>query len=322
MNDLILQPPAMISEIDENKIYEIPMEQIYSDADFNVRGEISPSSVMELAKDIRANGLLQPITVQPFEVIPGKKFRIIAGHRRHAAHLILGTPTIRGIIKKNLRDADAVVFNLIENLHREQLNMLQEAYAVRKLKELMITQEEAARRVGKSRGWIQTRFRILDLPPEIQDEVGKGFLTASQIEEVHSLHDQEAQYEFVRRIKDAKLFGRDPDKVKKPKVEAASTKKIRTREEIFEIQDTIRETLGNSLTTVILGWVAGEVDNYDLHMSIAEEARKAGIFYQVPENLTPSHDPEMLAHESEEEESSEPPIEEEEFEPMEGEVQT
>jgi ParB family chromosome partitioning protein len=271
-------PPKDINDIREDQIYDVPIEEIFADSDFNVRGEIEPLAVNELAKDIKANGLIQPITLQPFEH-EGKRFRIIAGHRRHMAHLVGQLTHVRSAIKVGLSDIDAVSLNLKENLHRAELNMLQEALSIKRLKMLGLTETETAGKVGKSRGWVQVRYMILSLPFVVQEEVAKGTLNSEQIRECYSLPLPEDQIEFVRRVKDAKLL----KKVKPAKVGARHVKKeVRTPQQIFEMQDTIRDLFGNGFETILLGWAAGATDDWEVHQCIKEEADQRGKYYQIP----------------------------------------
>jgi ParB family chromosome partitioning protein len=186
---------------------------------------------------------------------------------------------IRAAVKLGLSDVDAVSLNLKENLHRQELNMLQEALSLKRLKMLGLTESETAGKVGKSRGWVQVRYMILSLPFVVQEEVAKGTLNSEQIRECYSLSLPEDQIEFVRRVKDAKLL----KKSRPAKVGAKLVKKeLRTPQQMFEIQDTIRELFGNGIETIILGWAAGATDDWELHQALKEEAEQRGKYYQIP----------------------------------------
>lgn len=281
MSEVMPNLPPMDGKINSNIVYDIPVEHIFADADFNVRGEIAPLDVVELSKDIKLRGLIQPITVQPWKGENGTKYiyRIIAGHRRYMAHLVAGLTHIRALVKIGLSDVDAISLNLIENLHRKELNKFQEAQAIKKLKMMGLTETECANKVGKSRGWAQVRYMILSLPDVVQEEIGKGTMSDEQIRECYALIGSEDQIEYVRKVKDAKLLGRRrPPKVYQKHVE----KRPRKQEEMFELQDALRELWGNGIETMLLGWAAGITNDWELHRKIKEVADEKGIYYMIP----------------------------------------
>jgi ParB-like chromosome segregation protein Spo0J len=195
------------------------------------------------------------------------------------AHLVAHLTHVRSVVKVGLSDIDAVSLNLKENLHRTDLNMLQEALSIKRLKMLGLSETETSGKVGKSRGWVQVRYMILSLPFAVQEEVAQGTLNSEQIRECYSLSLPEDQIEFVRRVKDAKLL----KKSRPAKVGAKMVKKeLRTPQQIFEIQDVIRELFGNGFETILLGWAAGATDDWELHQFIKEEAEQRAKYYQIP----------------------------------------
>src|SRR5215831_9926890 len=94
----------------------LPTVEIFADENFNCRGTIAPFDVIDLAKSIEKNGLLQPIVVQPYVNHPPHKYRIIVGHRRHRAYEVQGWKEIPAIIKEGLTDVQLRILNLQENL--------------------------------------------------------------------------------------------------------------------------------------------------------------------------------------------------------------
>jgi len=275
----------MLAESDL-KVYEVPMAEIFSDEEFNCRGRIAPIDVVDLARSIDVNGLQQPIVVQPFThpTKPAIKYRIVSGHRRHAAFRVLEKQTIPATVRPGLSELNARKLNLEENLKRKDLNMLQEAFAIRHFKNAGLTQEDVAKDLGVSRGWVQTRFNILDLPPEVQQEVAAGFITAEQVRELHSLRKEE-QFEAVKRIKTARLSG-DKRHIK-VRVKRANplAKRERSRDEIFRLQDKIQQVLGNSFATRCLAWAAGEITDLDIERDIRDIAKDRGVPYEVPAEM-------------------------------------
>lgn len=283
MNDESLQPP-----FDPKRVYDIPMSAILADSRFNCRGHIDPTDVMELARDIRDRGLDTPVAVQPWTV-PGKseiKFRLMAGYRRHLAHKINRAATIPALVKEHFSDIDARVLNLTENIQRKDLNILQEARAIEHLKDAELGQEEIGRRIGKSRGWVQDRVYLLELPDEIQEEAASGVIGTKEIRKIWSLASTQQQYEWIKMFKDSKL----QQKKKEPSLDklkrmGRNEKRLRNQTEVEELQDTIRETLGNGIATRVLGWTIGAVSDLEIHQFIADLARQQGRFYAIPEGL-------------------------------------
>jgi ParB/RepB/Spo0J family partition protein len=278
--------------IDPNRVYDLPMDRVFADEVFNVRGYIDPMSVSELAKEIKLNGLLQPITVQPYERMPDKDWRIVAGYRRYMAHRINQATTIRSLIKVGLSDDEARLANLIENTQRQELNIIQEAKAVEYFKMRGWTQERVAERLGKSRGWAQLRFYVLDLPDEIQKEIEAGLLTSTQIMDVWKLGNNplyggyDAQIAYVREVKDAKILGKKRKIKPEDMLSKPPERKARTPNEIFDLQGQVQECLGVScLAAKTLAWAAGEIDDLEIHEAIAKAARENGKFHRVPDGL-------------------------------------
>jgi ParB/RepB/Spo0J family partition protein len=251
-------------------VEKIPMNAIHYDQDFNCRGQIIPMDVIDLAKDIKQNGLLQAIVVSKYSKekaeATGFSYLLIAGYRRFTAHRVLQLDTIECKILPEMSEVDARFMNLSENTQRTDLNILQEAKALLRLYELGVPEPEVAERLGKSRGWVQIRFILLKLPEEIQEECAAGILTHKQIRDVYTHYradGKEAAYAIVRKLKDAKLKGGKTIRAqKKPKPNA---KRHRTRKEIFEMMEHIQESLGNGLYTRTLAWAAGEISDLELY---------------------------------------------------------
>jgi ParB family transcriptional regulator, chromosome partitioning protein len=151
----------------------------------------------ELKTSIREIGMLQPVVVRP---IGGGEYELVVGERRWRAVSDLGLETIPAIVRETgddamLRDA------LLENLHRVQLNPLEEAAAYRQLlDEFGTTHEELAQRIGRSRSQVTNTIRLLNLPVPVQRRVAASVLTAGHARALLSLDDAEAQEELATRI--------------------------------------------------------------------------------------------------------------------------
>jgi ParB family transcriptional regulator, chromosome partitioning protein len=151
----------------------------------------------ELAASIRAVGLLQPVVVR--KVMPGH-YEIVMGERRWRACELAGLAHIPAIVRET-SDDDLLRDALIENLHREQLNPLEEAAAYQQLlDDFSATHEELARKVGRSRPHISNTIRLLSLPAGVQKRVAAGVLTAGHARALLAVEDLQAQEQLAHRI--------------------------------------------------------------------------------------------------------------------------
>ena len=154
------------------QILKIPLTKILADDEFNCRGEINPIDVVDLAKDIELHGgLIQPVIVMSLDSerkkkYPEKDYLLIVGYRRFISHRdILNWNNIEAVIEEKFTtELEARLANLSENLQRKNLDILQEAKAIKKLRMLGISRDEVAKRMVMSMGWVQIRFMLLDLP--------------------------------------------------------------------------------------------------------------------------------------------------------------
>lgn len=275
----------MVLAASDMQVTELPINDLHNDEDFNCRGKIAPIDVVDLVKSIESMGLQNPITVQPYslemQAKTGKKYRIVSGYRRHMAYVVMQKKTMPCIIRDHLSDVDARILNLGENLSRKDLNILQEAKALSKLKTAGLPQEAVADQLNMSRGWVQVRFMLLDLPEPIQLEAAAGLLNQQQIRDVYSLPTSQLQFEAVKQIKDAKGRGEKSPKVKKTPKLSIHLRQQRDRNAIFEMMEHIQEYIGNNFGTRCLAWAAGEITTADLMINIREKAEEQGISYTI-----------------------------------------
>jgi ParB family transcriptional regulator, chromosome partitioning protein len=151
----------------------------------------------ELVDSIREVGLLQPVVVR--EAAPGQ-YELVMGERRCRAAQRAGLTDIPAIVRATTDD-DLLRDALMENLHREQLNPLEEAAAYQQLlDDFGATHEELARKVGRSRPHISNTLRLLNLSPAVQRRVAAGVLSAGHARALLSLEDPDAQDHLAHRI--------------------------------------------------------------------------------------------------------------------------
>ena len=161
------------------------------------RRSFDEDALDELAESIRQVGLLQPVVVRA--VRPGR-YELVMGERRWRAAQRAGLTEIGAIVKQT-QDDDLLRDALIENLHRQQLDPLEEAAAYQQLlDDFGATHEELAHKVGRSRPHISNTLRLLNLPPAVQKRVAAGVLSAGHARALLSLDSAEAQERLARRI--------------------------------------------------------------------------------------------------------------------------
>ena len=139
------------------------------------RREFSEDSLRDLADSIKAQGVLQPILVRP---LGGGRYELVAGERRLRASKLAGRSNIPAVIRE-MSDQESLAIALIENLQREDLDPIEESLGYQRLMaEFGLSQEELSRQVGKSRSAVSNALRLLSLPATVQEEIGKGSLSA------------------------------------------------------------------------------------------------------------------------------------------------
>ncbi len=256
----------------------IPLKDIDADDKFNCRGVISTFDVVDLARDIKEKGLLQPVIVTEGG---RKKYRLIGGFRRYTAHVVNQAETIWATVMPPMDEETATIMNLSENLNRQDLTIMQEANAMKRLKELGVSREDTAIRLGKTPGWVQVRFMLLDLPKEVQLEVEAGVIKQTDIRELFSICRSVGDKQCVdaaKKLKEAKARGVKANI--RPK--SGTTKKIRMKIEINEMQDIMYEALGPGIGPRTLAWCGGEICDAELFDSIKEEADLLGRSFVKP----------------------------------------
>jgi ParB family chromosome partitioning protein len=174
---------------------ELPISQLRPNPR-NPRTIFDEDALTELEHSLREFGLLQPIVVR--EVSGG--YELVMGERRWRAAQRAGLTTIPAIIRKT-EDADLLRDALLENIHRANLNPLEEAAAYQQLlQEFDVTQEELASRIGRSRPVISNTIRLLKLPVPVQRRVAAGVLSAGHARALLSLEDPGEQEELATRV--------------------------------------------------------------------------------------------------------------------------
>ncbi len=164
---------------------------------YQPRQDFNEDNLNELADSIKQKGILQPVLVEP----AGEgKYIIIAGERRVRAAKIAGLKQIPVIVKQ-FSDEEKLEIALIENIQRENLSPIEEAYAYKRLIDISgLNQEEIARKVGRKRSTIANALRLLKLPGSIRDALGKGRITSGHARALLMIEDKGKQKNLFQQI--------------------------------------------------------------------------------------------------------------------------
>ena len=207
------------------------------------RKDFGKEALEQLAESIRQAGVLQPILV----VENGSRYRIIAGERRYRAARIAGLDTIPCLVR-SLTEAQQMEAALIENLQREDLNPIEEAQAIKSLmQQCGYTQEEAAKRLGKSRPAVANLLRLLSLPESVIAMVIAGELSAGHARVLAGVSPESRQIELAHQcvLHDYNVRKLEEIAQKPPLRERdATARSSAISAELNALQDTMREALG------------------------------------------------------------------------------
>ena len=175
---------------------------------YQPRKEFSEEKIQELAQSIKENGLIQPIIVRKSPVLG---YEILAGERRYRASIAAGLSEVPVIVKQ-LSDQDMMLYSIIENLQRENLNPIEEAKAYQFLIDKGFTHTEIAEKMGKSRPYITNLVRLLGLPKHILIEVESGRLSQAHARLLIQL-SSDKQDKLLNRIQTENLSVRQVEQI-------------------------------------------------------------------------------------------------------------
>lgn len=255
LEELFFNEPMDYSKVEEKIIDETPKEEItmikvdeLRSNPYQPRKIFDEEALKELANSIKEHGVFQPIIIK--KSIKG--YEIIAGERRVKATKMAGLEEIPAIIR-DFSDTEMMEIALLENLQRENLNAIEEATAYRKLIEtLNLTQEELAKRLGKSRSHITNMLGLLTLPDEVQKSLGNKEISMGHARIISKLENKEQQINLAKKVSDDELSVRQLEELTKSNERFIRTheisKKSRPSSTDYEyIQEELCEKLGTKV---------------------------------------------------------------------------
>lgn len=212
--------------------------------DMQPRQEFGAEALRELSESIKEYGIIQPLVVAK----AGTRYRLIAGERRLRASKLIGLKVVP-VVLREADDNERLAVALIENIQRVDLNSLELAHAYRKLlDEFSMTQDELARRVGKSRPVITNTLRILNLPSDIQDGVRDGLLTAGHTRAILSIPDVDGQRKLFKETLDLNLDSHQADQRALEISKKQRTKRFNTSPDLAHKEAVLRDHFGTRVT--------------------------------------------------------------------------
>ncbi len=271
-------PPALAaSAVDGGagiRLQEIPVHLIDPNRS-QPRVTFEPEALRELTESIREHGVLEPIVVTL--ATSAGRYELVAGERRLRAASLAGLDTIPAVVR-SAGDLERLELALIENIQRQDLNAIEEARAYAKLMDdFSLTQEEVARRVGKSRPAVANTLRLLKLSTDVQSAIASGQVSPGHARALLAMPSVELQREYLKRILKEQLTVRDvedssrlesqrPRRARDPNIEAYAK---RLRDMLGTKVDIQKTSAGGRVVITfyaeeelkhIVGQIAGELD--------------------------------------------------------------
>jgi ParB family transcriptional regulator, chromosome partitioning protein len=217
----------------------IPLDQIFISQE-QPRDSFDNSRLQELAQSLRANGLIQPITV--YKSGPGK-YTLVAGERRWRAAAIAGWKEIPALVRR-VEKEKLLELALIENLQREDLNPIEIATAFYRLaNEHKLSHEEIARRTGKERSTVTNFLRLLKLSPLLRNELISGTLSVGHARALLNITDESEQWRACQQVLEKGLSVRDTERLVKHLTKSPSPPKEQSAPEPKPMDPNVRAAI-------------------------------------------------------------------------------
>jgi len=239
-----------------DKVLAIDIDRIKPNP-FQPRRDITQEKIDELAQSIKASGLIQPIVVRRV----GSNYQLVVGERRYLACKKLGWKKISAAVK-TLTDNDMATTALIENLQRENLNIMEEANGYASLmKNFNLTQEVLAQRLGKSQSTIANKIRLLKLPESVRKELQEHNLSERHARALLRLDSEETQLKMIEEIKHRGLTVNQAEKrIEKISGEKEGPNKAKGSKPIIRDMRIVLNTIREAVAMIQSSGLYPEVD--------------------------------------------------------------
>lgn len=225
----------------QQKIWLIPVTQIIPNAK-QPRRHFDPAELEKLADSVRKHGILQPIILVEK---PDGNYELVAGERRWRAAKLAGLTNLPAIVKI-LPEEEKLEIALIENIQREDLNPIEEAFAYRRLiDEFHLTQEQVADKVGKSRPAVANTVRLLELPDEVQKNLIEKKISMGQARALLGLKNKSEQLDMLASMLGEKISVRELEHRVRKKVPSGSQ---RRDPNLMYLEEKLRQALGTKIS--------------------------------------------------------------------------
>ena len=234
----------IVEETPKDEIVEIPINELMSNP-YQPRKIFDEEALKELSESIKEHGVFQPIIVKKSV----KGYNIIAGERRTKASELAGLKTVPAIVR-DFSDEEMMQVALLENLQREDLSAIEEAKAYKSIIEsLRLTQDELAKRLGKSRSHITNMLGLLRLPLSVQDMVLYGKISMGHARVLSKLENSEQIEDLANKVISENLSVRDLDAIadERTYVRTAPASKPKKSKEYKYVEDAMKEKLGTKV---------------------------------------------------------------------------
>jgi ParB family chromosome partitioning protein len=249
LSALIPDAPSPLASAGADRSLDVDTDRLRPNK-FQPRTTIDEAGIEELARSLESTGMIQPIVVRRVE----GGYEIVAGERRWRAAQRAGMLKVP-VVVRDIPDDRLLSAALIENIQREDLNPIEEAYAYRRLAdEFHLTQEQIADAVGKDRSSIANHVRLLKLPQEVRANLGSGALSMGHARALLGLAEESAQLRVARDVVAKNLSVRETEAIVKraarpPAPTEAPQKDVHTR----AAEERLRFVLGTRATIVRKG---------------------------------------------------------------------
>jgi ParB family chromosome partitioning protein len=235
--------PEEFGILKDERLVDVPIGQVRPNP-MQPRKKFDEAAIQELSRSIKTSGVLQPIVVVP----EADHYKIIIGERRWRAAQRAGLQKVPVLIR-NVPRAQQVEISLVENLQREDLNPIEVAQAYEQLmKELGLTQQEMAEKVGMDRSTVANTLRLLKLPEEIQDMLASNKLAMGHARAILAVEDPAQQLALARQIVSAGLSVRQVEaQAQGKRKKGPSKRRPGSDAELKSLQDHLVRVLGTKV---------------------------------------------------------------------------